>query len=56
MADAIPEFLKLVARQRRILKRAVKRAGPPLAVMPDYMRTVSNFIPLTYVVNIVQDP
>ena len=31
-------------------------AGPPLAVMPDTMRTVSKFVPLTHVVNIVQDP
>ncbi len=30
--------------------------GRPLAVMPDSMRTVSDFIPLTHVVNIVQDP
>jgi ABC-2 type transport system permease protein len=34
----------------------VSGAGPPLAVMPNYMRTVSDFIPLTHVVNIVQDP
>jgi uncharacterized phage infection (PIP) family protein YhgE len=24
--------------------------------MPDYMRTISDFVPLTHVVNIVQDP
>ena len=34
----------------------ISGAGPPLAVMPDYMRTVSDFNPLTHVVNIVQDP
>ncbi len=31
-------------------------AGPPLGVMPDYMVRVSDFIPLTHVVKIVQDP
>lgn len=34
----------------------VSGAGPPLGVMPDYMRTLSDFNPLTHVVNIVQDP
>jgi len=34
----------------------ISGAGPPLGVMPEYMRTVSNFIPLTHVVSIVQDP
>ena len=34
----------------------VSGAGPPLNVMPDHMRTVSDFVPLTHVVNIVQDP
>jgi ABC-2 type transport system permease protein len=34
----------------------VSGAGPPRNVMPDYMRTVSDFVPLTHVVNIVQDP
>jgi ABC-2 type transport system permease protein len=34
----------------------VSGAGPPLNVMPDYMRTISDFVPLTHVVNIVQDP
>ena len=34
----------------------VSGAGPPLGVMPGYMRTLSDFNPLTHVVNIVQDP
>jgi ABC-2 type transport system permease protein len=34
----------------------VSGAGPPLDVMPDYMHIVSDFNPLTHVVNIVQDP
>ncbi len=34
----------------------VSGAGPPLDVMPDYMRILSDFNPLSHVVHIVQDP
>jgi ABC-2 type transport system permease protein len=34
----------------------ISGAGPPLDVMPDTMRTISNFVPLTHVINIIQDP
>jgi ABC-type polysaccharide/polyol phosphate export permease len=34
----------------------ISGAGPPLAVLPDTMRHVSDFNPVAYAVRVIQDP